>query len=1065
MSAEARPPAPATGWDAVVADATSRLDGGRAAARMLAQVCLAADETAPEHSMMPRPGGLAPGRPTVPVVRAAGAPLLAAMRHATDREARYLRVVGLTFCLWKPQPRPDSDDPLRELHTARDRHFEAVEVARGLADETLVAWCLYHLGLIERKLTRWQPALDALQESADIAIRLLDEGAGEEHPGPFTLLAADWAEPTDVQRRVIACRALKRITLLTPVVGDLASWEANTQRVIELAGPLAATRPSVLAEALSRAGVLARHLGDRDAFREVEERLRRWAEETGTNRVVRGWLSQAAQNAGHLRDFERAYELHRQKADAALDGIDGAPPPGSPPDAYLSIVTILEERGLRSRRIALGNAAYDTATDLWRSRRTADDPEAWHQAGRWLDLAERTWRIDGQNGLVAIELTKARLLVDHPTAPDRLRAADIALWVSENGLNSGTRANAAREAAEWCAPGDLRVRRKLNELIAEATPVQRGKRQAARAQWYRRYAEHLERTGQSVAAVAAAWRNAEDDALAAAGALEVGGMFVDTGTAADAWWVAATACGRPGSAIVDNVAAVRLGRLLNMVHCVAHLLGSASRPRQRSRIAARYGSVFAAAADLANSLGDTRAADLIMEAVRRDRVGLLITDLIRRQDVSETVRATAERVIAARNATPSLPTTENRQPAPKTDTPQQQQHGDDNSGMRALTYMAEAITIRRDRSTAEADEVLGILSPLADGRSLPHATASELLAKRQAHTPAAILQFCPTGTGILPTSPRSRTLYRRLTWIGEDGGTREYLDTVPLKFNPERLDPDKTPYWRQIYEHAAHFLPDPLLKLLRDHDRDRPLRLLVVPTGLFDIAFDALPIDENRHLLDAAAVSIHTSLTTASHLLQRVSHPEDTTSLAVYDTNTLNHTTPEFTVLSECLPPVQELGGLAEFRSRLSAPRGHDYRLLVMAVHGWDDHNGWGQIKQFPDGSTFTAAEAMGFHYPQLCVLASCQSKIRLRESLELAGFPLSFFARGATTVIGSLLDINDGKTSEIMRRFWCHLRAGTDPVHALHAAKLDWLDEDPARRLAGARHWAGLIAFGGAHL
>jgi len=378
--------------------------------------------------------------------------------------------------------------------------------------------------------------------------------------------------------------------------------------------------------------------------------------------------------------------------------------------------------------------------------------------------------------------------------------------------------------------------------------------------------------------------------------------------------------------------------------------------------------------------------------------------------------------------------------------------------------MSEAIMIRRVRSTAQADEVLGILSALADGRSLPHVTAAEVLAKRSAETPAAILQFCPAGAGILPDTTQSRTLYRRLTWIENSGRVHEHLDSVPLTFHPDRLDPDTMAYWRQLYTRTGLLLPDPLRELLSRHDSRRPLRLLIIPTGLFDIAFDALPIDEKRHLLDAAAVSIHTSLTTASHLLQHVSIPEDTTSIAVYDTRTLSHTAAELQVLRERLHPVNELSGVGEFVGQLSAPHGHAYRVLAMAVHGLDDLNGWGQIKLFPDGSTITAAEAMALDYPQLCVLASCYTRIRLREQLELAGFPLSFFARGATTVIGGLLAVKDHPTSEIMQRFWRHLSNGIDPVRALHTAKLDWLAEDPGRRLTGARHWAGIVAFGGAH-
>jgi hypothetical protein len=440
--------------------------------------------------------------------------------------------------------------------------------------------------------------------------------------------------------------------------------------------------------------------------------------------------------------------------------------------------------------------------------------------------------------------------------------------------------------------------------------------------------------------------------------------------------------------------------------------------------------------------------------VRRDRVGVLITDLIRRPEASEKVRAEAERIIAAHNAVPSPPSEGNA--------------GQDKDGkreQRALTRITEAIAIRRALSTAQADEILGVLSALADGRSVPHVTAADLLAKRGTAKPAAVLQFCPTGLGILPGTSQSRRLYRRLTWAEDDGRIREYLDFVPLPFAPGRLDPDTMGYWRRLHTLTRILLPEPLLRLLGRHDRERPLRLLVIPTGLFDIAFDALPVDRNRHLLDAAEVSVHTSLTTASHLLQRVSPPDNSASIAVYDTRALSYAADELRALRDHLPPVRELSGVGEFHFQFSAPQGHGHRVLAMAVHGVDDQEGWGQVKEFPDHTTLTAAEAMALYYPQLCVLASCYSKIRVRDQVELAGFPLSLFARGATTVIGSLLAVNDQATSEIMQRFWVNIANEIDPVGALRDAKLTWLAEDPRRRLTGARHWAGLIAFGGAHL
>ncbi|MEU9865534.1 hypothetical protein AB0D99_32160 [Streptomyces sp. NPDC047971] len=49
------------------------------------------------------------------------------------------------------------------------------------------------------------------------------------------------------------------------------------------------------------------------------------------------------------------------------------------------------------------------------------------------------------------------------------------------------------------------------------------------------------------------------------------------------------------------------------------------------------------------------------------------------------------------------------------------------------------------------------------------------------------------------------------------------------------------------------------------------------------------------------------------------------------------------------------------------------------------------------------------------------------------------------------------------MEFYWAHLARGADPVGALRAARLQWLDGDPNRR-SSPRLWAGLTALGGAH-
>jgi len=94
------------------------------------------------------------------------------------------------------------------------------------------------------------------------------------------------------------------------------------------------------------------------------------------------------------------------------------------------------------------------------------------------------------------------------------------------------------------------------------------------------------------------------------------------GATARFWWatgVAAAAAARSGSRRQDE-----LGHVLQAIRDIAGLLVVASDDGSRARLAQRYAHVLRRAADLATELDEPAAADLVMEAVRRDRVGLLL---------------------------------------------------------------------------------------------------------------------------------------------------------------------------------------------------------------------------------------------------------------------------------------------------------------------------------------------------------------------------------------------------------------------------------------------------------
>ncbi|HEX9937299.1 MAG TPA: CHAT domain-containing protein [Longimicrobium sp.] len=110
------------------------------------------------------------------------------------------------------------------------------------------------------------------------------------------------------------------------------------------------------------------------------------------------------------------------------------------------------------------------------------------------------------------------------------------------------------------------------------------------------------------------------------------------------------------------------------------------------------------------------------------------------------------------------------------------------------------------------------------------------------------------------------------------------------------------------------------------------------------------------------------------------------------------------------------------------------------------------------DRGKITAAEIARLRLPklQLVVLSAC-------STLEpapgggggFAGLSGAFLNAGARGVVGSLWQVNDGLTSELMRRFHGQYARSGDPAAALRAAQLEMLASGTAR-LRSPAAWAG---------
>lgn len=488
----------------------------------------------------------------------------------------------------------------------------------------------------------------------------------------------------------------------------------------------------------------------------------------------------------------------------------------------------------------------------------------------------------------------------------------------------------------------------------------------------------------------------------------------------------------------------------------------------RTRHATRFAPVFTTAADLAVALGDHDAADVIMEATRRDRVGLILAELARNPEVDTAIRSAALAITDSSTTTPTPDTSsgageEEDSPPPPGPT---------------MGKRSAEILVDRRQAVSDAERVLGPLGALCDTASLMSITAAAVLQQRTSHTaPTAILQLLPHHTPARTTAdaPQMVTVCRRLTWTATGSTVHEHLDTVTIPAHLLELTAgDQRIFgWAGAYTKAV--LPQQFIDLVQHADTHSPVRLMIVPTGMFHVPFDALPIpipttQTNRSttelLIDRAVISVHGSLTSMLALMRINTLPSLTPSIAVYGgtaAKPLNHVEAEYESLKHHIPDVTRVHGAGDLTAHLSTPATDEpVAMLAMGVHGSNDEHGWGQGKQMPDGSTVTAAQALRWTVPRLCVLASCHSAITTGDGVELGGFPLALMLRGASTVIGGLYAINDEATTDIMSHFWNHYAAGVLPLHALHTAKTEWLHNNPHHR-DSPKLWAGLIAYGAA--
>ncbi|MGG7105053.1 CHAT domain-containing protein [Rhodococcus sp. 24CO] len=708
----------------------------------------------------------------------------------------------------------------------------------------------------------------------------------------------------------------------------------------------------------------------------------------------------------------------------------------------LAIVAGYHRAGSDGQLTNIGNDIYDLALNLYNSGALHTDDETRAYVLELLDVAEEAWKNFAVNGLFAVSLSRARIKLIVEKGADVEDATDTFLRVNEQALRFNTRRRALVAAVRFGTVASPAVLDRIQTLITATDSIHTGSENAhlhgMLAEFWLRSCRADERSGSTPP-----WEVAEAAALTAAPLLRPNGVSLDPELEAVVWQAAAAAIP------LGERSGMKLERLLRSIGCVAELMVTISTTVDRRMIAIQFASVFFEAAELSVTLGDHAAADLIMEATRRDRVGLLLAELVANPAIANTIRAAALAVTDSNRMAPDAPVND-----------EDEEENDGGISAERLEDRSAAILDDRAQATTEAERILGPLGALCDPQLLNTMTARRILRQRPIDEPTAVLQLLPLSGVLDYHSTSSRvTVYRRLTWT--TGATvHEHLDRVHVPKKMLTGSPGDADLFTHAARYAEALLPKPLLTLLNTVTMEVPARLLVVPTGFFHIPFDYLPIPGGR-LIDKAVISLHGSLTSINSLMHIEQAASTAPSLAVYDSVKLGHAEDEYRSIVEHLSDVRRVDSATELDATLHEAETSCIALLAMGVHGTRDKQGWGQAKIMPDGSIVTAADVLRWDVPRLCVLASCHSSLITVDGIELGGFPLALMLRGATTVIGGLFQIPDESTTAIMKHFWAGLGQDQNAVRALRNAKLSWLSQSSTSKRP--RTWTGLITYGAA--
>jgi CHAT domain len=366
----------------------------------------------------------------------------------------------------------------------------------------------------------------------------------------------------------------------------------------------------------------------------------------------------------------------------------------------------------------------------------------------------------------------------------------------------------------------------------------------------------------------------------------------------------------------------------------------------------------------------------------------------------------------------------------------------------ALIDAAETGNGRGDGADALRDRVATSVSARFAAVYLPsEATISSL--RRVARQFDNVVAFYSPGGGL----PSSRI------WISAGEGARvDSIDRAALASHPLLSTISETGRLSNAQLHeplfelagdwetlADRLLPRGLRERLAACPPEDPERLLIVPDGnLALLPWAALHVG-GRPLIESAVLQLAPAIELAgiadprrlvsNSVLAHLADPGDSEELQALGENG---------VVEMASSRSAFLGGLESGR----------FGGAYLAAHGRDV--GLRQAIEFADGSTLSAAGAIGCSWPRWTILSSCLvGRVEQVAGAEPLGLPISCMVKGADTVIASVVEISDAGARRICGPLAARLAAGADPAASLRAVQLVHL----GRKLSTVADGFGLVA------